>query len=158
MDTNSRFKINVPKIVHETIDGEAVILNLDKGNYYSLDGIGVEIWGFIENNANLGSITERIRNNYHGDQGGIEVTINKFVSELIEEDLVVLDNENITENDESPHGQVQTGLKETKPDFEAPKLNKYTDMQDLLLLDPIHDVDETEGWPTRQPESQTEKL
>jgi hypothetical protein len=30
--------------------------------------------------------------------------------------------------------------------FEAPVLQKYTDMQDLLLLDPIHDTDET-GWP-----------
>jgi hypothetical protein len=25
----------------------------------------------------------------------------------------------------------------------------YEDMQDLLLLDPIHDVDET-GWPARK--------
>jgi hypothetical protein len=28
----------------------------------------------------------------------------------------------------------------------VPVLNKYTDMQDLLLLDPIHEVDER-GWP-----------
>jgi hypothetical protein len=27
-----------------------------------------------------------------------------------------------------------------------PKLEKYTDMEDLLLLDPIHDVQEV-GWP-----------
>lgn len=30
--------------------------------------------------------------------------------------------------------------------FEEPIFHKYTDMEDLLLLDPIHDVDET-GWP-----------
>jgi len=30
--------------------------------------------------------------------------------------------------------------------FEKPKLQKFTDMQDLLLLDPIHEVDEA-GWP-----------
>ena len=33
-----------------------------------------------------------------------------------------------------------------KQPFEAPILNKYNDMQELLLLDPIHDVDEA-GWP-----------
>jgi hypothetical protein len=33
--------------------------------------------------------------------------------------------------------------------WEAPKLTVYEDMQDLLLLDPIHDVDET-GWPARK--------
>jgi len=31
--------------------------------------------------------------------------------------------------------------------FDAPVLHSYTDMQDVLLLDPIHDVDET-GWPS----------
>jgi hypothetical protein len=31
--------------------------------------------------------------------------------------------------------------------FVAPVLHKHTDMQDLLLLDPIHEVDET-GWPS----------
>jgi hypothetical protein len=30
--------------------------------------------------------------------------------------------------------------------YEAPKLSAYTDMQELLLLDPIHEVDES-GWP-----------
>ena len=30
--------------------------------------------------------------------------------------------------------------------FVAPELKRYADMQDLLLLDPVHDVDE-KGWP-----------
>ena len=38
-----------------------------------------------------------------------------------------------------------------KPSFNAPALQKYSDMQELLLLDPIHDVDEA-GWPKPNPE------
>jgi hypothetical protein len=38
-----------------------------------------------------------------------------------------------------------------KPSFNPPLLNKYSDMQELLLLDPIHDVDEA-GWPKPVPE------
>ena len=34
--------------------------------------------------------------------------------------------------------------------YAAPKLATYSDLQDLLLLDPIHDVDET-GWPAARP-------
>jgi hypothetical protein len=30
-------------------------------------------------------------------------------------------------------------------------LNKYSDMQELLLLDPIHDVDDA-GWPKPNPD------
>ena len=156
MNTNSRIRINVPKIVHETIDGETVILNLEKGNYYSLLGIGVNIWGLMENDATMGSIIEKICNNYQGERGDIDVAINKFVSELMQEGLVILDDENNPENEESSHVQVQTELKENKPSFEAPKLNKYTDMQDLLLLDPIHDVDDKKGWPTINPDKSLE--
>ena len=38
------------------------------------------------------------------------------------------------------------GFDINKIPFEEPKLEKYSDMEDLLLLDPIHDV-EDEGWP-----------
>ena len=156
MNTNGRIKINVPKIVHETIDGETVILNLEKGNYYSLVGIGADIWGFMENDATMGSVIEKISNNYQGERGDIDIAINKFVSELMQEGLVILDNGKNPENEESSHVQVQTGLKENKPSFEIPKLNKYTDMQDLLLLDPIHDVDDKKGWPTINPDTSLE--
>jgi hypothetical protein len=30
--------------------------------------------------------------------------------------------------------------------FVPPKLEKYTDMQDIILLDPVHQVD-NRGWP-----------
>ena len=39
----------------------------------------------------------------------------------------------------------------SKPDFQEPALQKYTDMEDLLLLDPIHEVDDT-GWPNPKPD------
>ena len=35
--------------------------------------------------------------------------------------------------------------------FDEPVLHKYEDMKDMLLLDPIHDVDDEAGWP--QPKS-----
>ena len=34
--------------------------------------------------------------------------------------------------------------------YEPPQLEKYTDMQDLVLLDPVHEVDAT-GWPHPKP-------
>ena len=40
-------------------------------------------------------------------------------------------------------GELKNGK---KPLFESPNLQKYTDMQAMLWLDPIYEVDET-GWP-----------
>ena len=48
--------------------------------------------------------------------------------------------------------QVETDPGIERLSFEAPILHKYTDMQDLLLLDPIHEVDEA-GWPSVKPDS-----
>ena len=36
-----------------------------------------------------------------------------------------------------------------KPAFDPPRLEKYSDMQDYLLIDPIHEVDEP-GWPAKR--------
>ena len=38
-----------------------------------------------------------------------------------------------------------------RPVFKPPLLKRYTDMQELLILDPIHEVDDT-GWPAIKPD------
>ena len=49
----------------------------------------------------------------------------------------------------STSSRAMTAVPVDPPPFEAPRLTKYTDMRDLLVLDPIHDVDES-GWPARR--------
>ena len=39
----------------------------------------------------------------------------------------------------------------SKKEYEAPVLECYTDMQELLLLDPIHEVEET-NWLVNKPQ------
>lgn len=147
MNTNDCIRINIPKIVHENIDGETVILNLDDGNYYSLVGTGADIWECLENGANIRDVIERLYTKYDGVRENMEKAAHVFISELMQEGLIVTDGTGPDSGSGCFHAKVETGNKESKPVFEAPVLNKYSDMQDLLLLDPIHDVDET-GWPT----------
>jgi len=151
MDTNGRLRINTPKIVHETIDGETVILNLDNGNYYSLVGVGAQIWGFIESGAPAHDIIEKVKCDYESNGTDVEEEVNKFVSELRLEGLTVSDNAETNAGFHWPAEKKAPGVNGTKQTFTAPTLNKYSDMQDLLLLDPIHDVDEEAGWPTNKP-------
>lgn len=142
MSTNGHYKINVPKIVHETIDGETVILNLDSGNYYSLIGIGADIWDDLKKGTAVDHILAKAHRDYIGDKEDIEAAINNFLLELMEENLT----SPYTSNN-GPTSVHEALPQNDKTTFHAPKLNKYTDMQDLLLLDPIHDVDDNEGWP-----------
>jgi hypothetical protein len=145
MIEHAHYRVNIPKVINETIDGETVIVNLDTGNYYSLDKIGAEIWSLMERNASMSGITEHIVNRYNGEREEIEKAIKQLMDELQKEALIV------TDGSEEPERDAEMRQDKTEPlirqhNFEAPALFKYTDMQDLLLLDPIHEVDDT-GWP-----------
>ncbi len=162
MSKNGRMRINMPKVVHETIDGETVVLNLDNGNYYSLIGIGADIWGYIEKGAGVNDIMERLYRDYEGGREEMEREVNTFLSELMKENLTAPDGDHSPDGINSFDAQDDNDDKRQKASFSPPELNKYSDMQDLLLLDPIHEVDdqsgwpnvnENKGWPTRDPDS-----
>ena len=148
MDKSVRFRINNPKVIHETIDGETVIVNLDSGNYYSLDAIGADIWEYIVKNISIPGIIGTIASRYTGEREEIERAVNQFVDEMQRENLIAVNESqefvNMNEVYDNP-GNVTEQMKEHGI-FTPPVLNKYSDMQDLLLLDPIHEVDDT-GWP-----------
>ncbi len=139
------YRINSPKVIHETIDGETVLVNLDSGNYYSMDGVGVNIWNLVERRITRDEIIEAVTRRYTGERETIERAVHHFMKELEQEALIVADDKNGGRETATDNYDLATTA-ERRP-FEAPVLNKYTDMQDLLLLDPIHDVDET-GWPS----------
>lgn len=143
MSLHNRFRINAPTVVHETIDDEVVIIDFDSGSYYSLDKAGADIWNFIADGVTVTEIVAGVARRYEGERAHIEEAVNHLIAELREESLVVLDG---VEEAESLKGTTETSLETEKLLFEAPILQKYTDMQELLLLDPIHEVDET-GWP-----------
>jgi len=140
------YRINSPKVIHETIDGETVMVNLDSGNYYSLDGVGAEVWALIERGVPEGEIVEDIVHRYAGDRNDMVKAVHRFMDELQREGLIsVFESEEF--KDARAGEKIGAQSAEETLIFETPVLHSYTDMQDVLLLDPIHDVDET-GWPS----------
>src|SRR5688500_17045479 len=147
---NQRFRINTPTVTHETIDGEAVIINLDSGNYYSLVDVGAFIWALVENGASANEVQNQVSQTYHGAPSDIDRGVQELLAQLQQENLIVPVN-GATEVSDSPAAVSSNGHE--KPSFNPPLLNKYSDMQELLLLDPVHDVDDA-GWPKPVPDPQ----
>ncbi len=135
-------RVNAPDVVSETIDGETVIINLYKGLYYNLNPIGSLIWTLIEGGMAPGDITQMLQQHYPPFTDVEQATVTQLCDRLIAEELVVASDEAVT---------AETPAWTAPPTFEVPVLYKYADMQDLLALDPIHDVDET-GWPNQPAE------
>lgn len=151
-----RFSINSSKITHETIDGEVVIVNLASGSYYSLDGAGAEIWSRIADRASFSEIVAYLADRYDGKIEALAGAVQQLLGDLETEGLILKEPDGAPA--QSPEAKpIAPGRPESaaKIQFTPPSLNKYTDMQDLLLLDPIHDVDEA-GWPVVKPDAPKE--
>lgn len=146
---NQRFRVNTPTVTHETIDGEAVIINLDTGNYYSLVEAGSFIWSLLDKGASAGEVQNVVLQTYQGDAQDVDRGVHELLAQLQQENLIVPAD---GAGDVVDLAQLAAaGNGHEKPSFNPPSLNKYSDMQELLLLDPIHDVDDA-GWPKPVPD------
>jgi hypothetical protein len=117
-----------------------------------LEKAGAVIWNLVELRATVDEMVERITSQY--ESAGIDVKdiVTQFLEQLEEEDLIAPDRSEKPEISEETFAKFETDeIEKGKLSFEVPVLNKYTDMEDLLLLDPIHEVDD-EGWPVAKPD------
>ncbi|HAZ44537.1 MAG TPA: pyrroloquinoline quinone biosynthesis protein PqqD [Cyanobacteria bacterium UBA11369] len=152
MKQAEKFSVNAPKVVHETIEGEVVIVNLDKGDYYSLVQAGADIWNGIISGISRDEIIQEMNQRYAGDRATIEKSVNDFIAQLQREELIKIDQTDESINSNGKTAPIPAEINGEKPNFEPPSLNKYTDMEELLALDPIHEVDTEVGWPSAKVE------
>jgi hypothetical protein len=134
-------RVNAPTVAAETVNGEVLMIHLESGNYYSLRATGAAIWEAIELGVPAPMIAAAFRDRY--GIADADVVVDAFLAELIGEDLLTSSPEASTDGPSETEWAPPT----LPDDFVAPRLEKFTDMQHLILLDPVHEVDEGQGWP-----------
>jgi hypothetical protein len=134
-----RLRINAPRVIAEAIDGEVVAIDLATGTYFSLRGSAYEVWTAAAVGAGVDEVADRLRAIY-GEVPDADVAA--FVDELIAAELLVADD---GETERHPLDAPTAGAS-----YEPPVLESFTDMQDVILLDPVHEVDPEQGWPRRR--------
>jgi hypothetical protein len=139
------FQVCTPRVAHQTIDGETVIIDFDTGAYFSTTRLGAEVWNLLTAGAATDDISRAMARRYAGDPAMIAGAIRDFLRVLERETLI----EPVPASGAAPAAELAEPSPGERPTFEPPALHKYTDMADLLLLDPIHDVDES-GWPMKK--------
>lgn len=133
-----RFRINAENVVHETIDGEVIAIDLGSGSYYSLSGSAPVVWELLETGAAAAEIGAALAARYAAEPGTIEAAVEDLLTRLRENGLIVVAETAVPPQVPEPAEQ--------RGDFVAPVFELYTDMKDYFLLDPIHEVNPT-GWP-----------
>lgn len=142
--SEQQYRPNRPQIVDEIVDDEALIIDLTTGAYFSAVGVGAVAWAALARGESVAAVAGALATRFSVDAASTEQDVAAFVAELLAERLLV------EASDDSPADTAGSETVETSRPYGAPKLEKYTDLSDLILLDPVHDVSEA-GWPQRQP-------
>ena len=142
----THFRVNSPNVIHETIEGEVILIDLKTGTYYSLRDAGAAVWQAIQDGAGEDGIAAELRSRYDASEEQIQEAVRRLLAELEREGLVRAD-----EGEAAPAATSSASDNgAARLPFSAPVLEKHTDMQDLILLDPVHEVG-AEGWPHPAP-------
>ena len=135
------YRIEATSVVSDVIDGEAVMLHRSSGDYFSTDGVGCLIWQWIEEGRGHGRMQGDLEARFAADPAAIAAALDAFILDLLSHQLV-REVDAAAEPQEAPAPELGDRVA-----FSPPVLNIYSDIRNLLLLDPIHDVAEESGWP-----------
>lgn len=134
------YKFNAPRMIHETIEKETVVIDTETGVYFSITGSGYLIMQMLDQGAPMVDLAARLAATFGIDAASLRPQVADFVAQLLTEEMIV-------PAEEAP-GAVAALVFADGESYAPPILEKFTDMHDLLLMDPIHDVSD-QGWPRR---------
>lgn len=88
-------RINLDTIINKNLeiddtdlDGEKVMMNLDKGEYFMMNEVGSRIWEIISEPINVKEIISTLRNEYEVDEETCKDTVIEFLGRLDNADLI----------------------------------------------------------------------
>lgn len=126
------YELITESVAAENIEGEVIIVHFDSGNYFSLRGAAYHAW----NEMIGGSVPPaKLVSLVTAEETAAMNQVARFVDVLVAE--------NVIRPSRGTPGEISTSA--ALP-FNELVIEKYEDMQLLLLGDPIHEVEDA-GWP-----------
>lgn len=126
-------------VLHERLDGETIIVNMRTGNYLSLHGVASDLWYLISNRIPRNEWVALLAKIY---QQPNDSDVEDFIALCLENELIRKAPECVLAGFTWP-----TDAPRTQWSLQPPEV--YEDLADLILIDPVHDVD-ADGWPSKK--------
>lgn len=121
-----RFQLENDSIVFDEVEGETVIMNLSRGTYYALNPAAGCLWQMIVREFDMVEIAERLQSlGLHVDGTELE----NFTRKLLQLNLIVPKGNGVQYEEAS-------GLNVPLAEWHQPSITEYSDMKDLLAMDP----------------------
>jgi hypothetical protein len=139
------YMIDKSRFVFEQFDKEMVLINLEDGLYFNISDTGTEVLHLLEQGLSVAEILDVLSARYV-NKDELPALVEGFVAELGKQGILLplpqgAPASSVSTAKETPRNGAETS-------FAPPVLTRYDDMQEILLIDPIHQVSD-QGWPNR---------
>jgi hypothetical protein len=139
---NQGFRTDEPDVIYQMFDEEVVVVDVRTGTYHSLNGVAGDIFLALgSEGATAHQVVSRLTSKYDAPPETIHRDALAFLDQLAAESLIVPVE---VPSAAAPEAPVAGGPHRIP--YVAPALQTFSDLQQLLLLDPVHDVSAA-GWP-----------
>jgi hypothetical protein len=128
---DDRLRRTSEEVIAKVMDGEAVIINLANGRYHSTDKVGGTVFAMIDEGYTLREVVAAVTRRYDVAAARAEADVLHLAGELLGQELFVTDAQR-----EPPAAPMADPAHDGKLPYTTPQLHAYTDMEDLLALDP----------------------
>ena len=132
----THYVLNDTKMFADITDGIAIVINSDTGIYYGMNGFGTAVFQALMQGASTEDLLATAKG-LAGAPADMEARFNAFINEIKAKELVV-------EGQGAGSATIDAAIAATD-NFEL-LVKEYSDAQEMLLADPIHEVKEATGW------------
>lgn len=130
------YKLNDEKMYMDIADGIAVVLDGFSGMYYGLNSFGTAVFEALVKGTDSKSAEVALMN-MPGAPADMRDRYEKFLEKLCAYEILV----------PGPNGmETNFDVSTAASDDFVLEISVYDDAQEMLLADPIHEIDESMGW------------
>jgi Coenzyme PQQ synthesis protein D (PqqD) len=87
-------KVSIPDSVLSTeLHDEGVLLNLETGEYFGLDGVGMEMWKLLRANGDVGAARAALLEQYDVAEDVLAKDLDELIAKLAARKLLVVADE-----------------------------------------------------------------
>ena len=75
-------------VLFSDVEESIMMMDIEKGSYYNLDGPAARIWELLETPRRVGELCEMLRTEYEVDEGTCRADVTEFIDHLRQLDLI----------------------------------------------------------------------
>jgi hypothetical protein len=137
----TRHRTNAPRVASETLDGEVLLIDMTTGAYFSCVDASAVVWTLLANGATRDEAVAALVGRYEVPEDEAGAAYDALLDAGLADELLRPRDEG-----EGAEPELLAGFDGVEHAWGPVELEKSTEIADLILLDPVHDVTDA-GWP-----------